>query len=174
MENLHPLLRRQWHRHVGRDAAPPAELEALLRAVSGAYDEFDHKRRLVERALALSSAELHTLNTELTRRALHDPLTGLANRSLFQDRVAHALAHASRQPGTVALLYLDLDDFKPVNDSLGHAAGDALLVAVAERLRSATRGCDTVARLGGDEFAVLLEQVRDGAEAVIVADRVLA
>jgi diguanylate cyclase (GGDEF)-like protein/PAS domain S-box-containing protein len=113
------------------------------------------------------------LESELTRQALHDPLTGLANRALFHDRVAHALARAGRRPASTAVLYLDLDDFKRVNDTLGHAAGDALLVAVAERLLNATRGCDTVARLGGDEFAVLLDHVPDEGAGVVV-ERVLA
>jgi diguanylate cyclase (GGDEF)-like protein len=114
------------------------------------------------------------LEAELAHRAFHDPLTGLANRALFADRVAHALARAGRQPETAAVLYVDLDDFKGVNDTLGHAAGDALLAVVAARLLNATRGCDTVARLGGDEFAVLLENVRDEADATTVAERVLA
>jgi diguanylate cyclase (GGDEF)-like protein len=118
--------------------------------------------------------ERKRLESELTRQALHDPLTGLANRALFQDRVACALGRAARQPAAAAVLYLDLDDFKRVNDTLGHAAGDALLAAVADRLLNATRGCDTVARLGGDEFAVLLDHVADPGDALTVVDRVLA
>ncbi|GJG86243.1 hypothetical protein tb265_14240 [Gemmatimonadetes bacterium T265] len=112
----------------------------------------------------------------LARQAYHDALTGLANRVRFAQRLGEALARAARvgDPERVAVLVLDLDGFKTVNDSLGHAAGDALLVEVAARLLDATRGSDTVARLGGDEFAVLLERVGDDADAIRVAERVLA
>lgn len=117
------------------------------------------------------------LEAQLYHQAFHDALTGLANRALFRDRVAHALATAQRGPtrgAGVAVLFLDLDHFKHVNDAHGHAAGDTLLVQVAERLLTATRGCDTVARLGGDEFAVLLEHLAQGTDADVVAERVLA
>jgi diguanylate cyclase (GGDEF)-like protein len=90
---------------------------------------------------------------DATRRAMHDPLTGLANRTRFLDRLGHALAQR-RMPGmTVAVLYVDIDDFKTVNDRFGHAVGDMLLVEAAARLNAAVRVGDTVARLGGDEFA---------------------
>jgi diguanylate cyclase (GGDEF)-like protein len=112
------------------------------------------------------------LEEQLRHQALHDPLTGLANRTLFADRVQHALDRSARTPKGVAVLFLDLDDFKMVNDSLGHAAGDALLIAVAERVSGALRPGDTPARLGGDEFAVLVEDVTDDA-AQIVAARLL-
>ena len=114
------------------------------------------------------------LESQLAYQALHDPLTGLANRTLFRDRVEHALASAGRGTGQIAVLLLDVDDFKTVNDSLGHGKGDQLLEALAGRLLNATRGCDTVARLGGDEFAVLLENVHVDADAIIVADRIEA
>jgi diguanylate cyclase (GGDEF)-like protein/PAS domain S-box-containing protein len=97
------------------------------------------------------------LEEELTRQAFSDGLTGLPNRALFRDRLHHALARAARTSDGVAVLLLDLDGFKQVNDSLGHDAGDQLLVSVGERLRSVVRPSDTVARLGGDEFAILLE-----------------
>jgi diguanylate cyclase (GGDEF)-like protein/PAS domain S-box-containing protein len=113
------------------------------------------------------------LEDQLAHRAFHDPLTGLPNRSLFTDRVGHALARRVREPGRIAVLFLDVDDFKTVNDSLGHAAGDELLVAVAKRIDECLRGGDTAARLGGDEFAILLEDVAEPAEAAGVADRVL-
>jgi diguanylate cyclase (GGDEF)-like protein/PAS domain S-box-containing protein len=102
-------------------------------------------------------SERKRLEQQLTHQAFHDPLTGLANRALFLDRVSHALALATRQGREVGVLYMDLDDFKKVNDSLGHTEGDHLLVAVAERLRSGARLGDTIARLGGDEFAILIE-----------------
>src|SRR5688500_5716020 len=113
------------------------------------------------------------LEAQLAHQAFHDPLTGLANRARLRERVRHALTRQERRPERVAVLFLDLDDFKTVNDSLGHASGDRLLVVVAERLLNATRGCDTVARLGGDEFAVLLEATRGDEDAVAVAERVL-
>jgi diguanylate cyclase len=94
---------------------------------------------------------------QLRHQAFHDPLTGLANRLLFRDRLEHAAALRQRDGSMLTVLFLDLDDFKLVNDRFGHAAGDALLVGVAERLRACLRQGDTVARLGGDEFAVLLE-----------------
>jgi diguanylate cyclase (GGDEF)-like protein len=101
-------------------------------------------------------------------------LTRLPNRALFQDRVGHALVRADRQPGALAVLFVDLDGFKDVNDSLGHGAGDTLLCSVAERLRACVRPADTVARLGGDEFAVLVEDLTSEDEATRVAQRVLA
>ena len=90
-------------------------------------------------------------------QALRDPLTGLANRALFNDRLTHAVQLHERDNQSVAVLVEDLDDFKLVNDSLGHPAGDALLFLVAERILGCVRACDTVARVGGDEFAVLME-----------------
>jgi len=109
----------------------------------------------------------------LEHRAHHDELTGLANRTLFGDRAAVAITHARRTGGHSAVLFLDLDRFKNVNDSLGHAVGNLLLQAVAKRLRSATRAEDTVARLGGDEFVVLLPQLETPEDATTVAAKVL-
>jgi diguanylate cyclase (GGDEF)-like protein len=109
---------------------------------------------------------------ERTRyEALHDPLTGLPNRNLFLDRLGRALAQAERRNTSVAVLFLDLDQFKLVNDSLGHAAGDELLAAVAPRIEQALRPSDTIARFGGDEFAVLAE-VRSEPDAIRVAERI--
>ncbi len=104
-------------------------------------------------------SERKRLEQQLTHQAFHDPLTGLANRALFRDRVSHALALAQREGRPITVLFLDLDDFKKVNDSLGHAEGDRLLIAAAERFLSCARAADTVARLGGDEFAILIEHV---------------
>jgi diguanylate cyclase (GGDEF)-like protein/PAS domain S-box-containing protein len=116
--------------------------------------------------------ERKALEEQLRHQAFHDVLTGLANRSLFRDRLGHALARAARGASPTAVLYLDIDDFKAVNDRLGHAEGDRLLVAVGQRLRLATRAGDTVARLGGDEFAVIVEET-DPIEARRAADRIL-
>ena len=108
---------------------------------------------------------------ELVHQAFHDPLTGLANRALFSDRLQHAVQLQRRDLRPLAVLCLDLDDFKLVNDTLGHPAGDQLLLRVAERLRGCLRGSDTVARLGGDEFAVMIEEGAD--EPLAVANRVV-
>jgi diguanylate cyclase (GGDEF)-like protein/PAS domain S-box-containing protein len=113
------------------------------------------------------------LEEELKHQAFHDALSGLANRALFRDRLEHGLARAARSLTSLAVLFLDLDDFKWVNDSLGHAAGDELLVAVAQRLTAALRSSDTGARFGGDEFAILLEETDDPEDACRLAERVL-
>ena len=114
---------------------------------------------------------LRAREAELRHLALHDPLTGLANRALLSDRMTHAATRRDDMPVGPTLLLIDLDDFKEVNDAHGHAAGDALLVTVAQRLTACVRSHDTVARLGGDEFAILLEPPTDLAEEV--AERVL-
>lgn len=113
------------------------------------------------------------LEDELRARAFNDELTGLANRALFMDRVEHALSLRTDRPADrLAILYIDLDDFKQVNDGLGHAAGDELLAAVGQRLKECVRPGDTVARLGGDEFAILLEHRNGVVDAVSAALRI--
>jgi diguanylate cyclase (GGDEF)-like protein/PAS domain S-box-containing protein len=110
---------------------------------------------------------------QLLHAALHDSLTDLPNRRLMRDRLATALARATRTGSTVAVLFLDLDEFKTVNDSLGHDAGDDLLVAIGRNLSSALRACDTVARLGGDEFVVICEDVAEEGDVHRLARRVM-
>lgn len=117
-------------------------------------------------------SERRSLEARLTHEAFHDGLTQLANRALFLNRVAHAAARAPRGRHPAVVLFLDLDDFKKVNDSLGHAIGDQLLVSAASRLTTCVRPGDTIARLGGDEFAVLLEDVADMADVTNVAERI--
>ncbi len=118
--------------------------------------------------------ERKAFEEQLQHQAFHDAITGLANRALFRDRVEHALERLSRDERSVSVLLMDLDDFKTINDSLGHAAGDRLLAEVGDRLRACLRTADTAARLGGDEFAILLEDGGEGAEAAEVAARIMA
>jgi len=127
----------------------------------------------VSQGLLIDITDRKQLESKLIHDALHDPLTGLANRVLLRDHLERALARRGRSGGTVALLFVDLDDFKRVNDSYGHAAGDQILVRVAERLVSAVRADDVVGRQSGDEFAVLLGHVRDDDEAIASAERIL-
>ena len=123
-------------------------------------------------AMLQDITERRALEAQLTWQAFHDPLTNLANRALFRERVDRALSLRGAATGSIAVLFLDLDNFKTINDSKGHAAGDQLLFEVGRRLLNATRGCDTVARLGGDEFAILIDNVRVAADCVRVADRI--
>jgi diguanylate cyclase (GGDEF)-like protein len=114
------------------------------------------------------------LDDQLRRQAFHDPLTGLANRALFYDRLTHSLGQRPRVGSVVGVLFVDLDNFKTINDTLGHRAGDGLLQSVAERLGRCVRPGDTVSRFGGDEFAILLDQVSDEAASRRVAERIIA
>lgn len=118
---------------------------------------------------ALKQAEQH-----LRFLAHHDPLTGLTNRSLFADRLETALRTTDRHNTGLALLFLDLDDFKPINDQFGHEMGDQLLVQVARRLEQCTRDSDTVARMGGDEFTVLLTDIDNHVSLAIAVDKIRA
>jgi len=127
---------------------------------------------VLNRRLAATVDDLRGREQQLRELAFHDQLTGLANRALFYDRVEHAITRQPRDRALLAVLYIDLDGFKPLNDSLGHAAGDAMLVAVGQRLQACVRRGDTVARLGGDEFAVLLEDVANKSDAAIMAARI--
>lgn len=123
--------------------------------------------------LQRSIGELSDVNTELAHRALHDPLTHLANRTLFIDRLEHALSVRDPNGTYIGLLFVDLDDFKTINDAHGHAAGDRVLIAVAERIRACLRPSDTAARMGGDEFTILLESVQTQGEIDAVSTRIL-
>ncbi len=117
--------------------------------------------------------EERALTEQLSRQALHDPLTGLPNRTFFEDRLTHAFARSARTGQTGAVILMDLDDFKGVNDSHGHAAGDQLLSLIAHRLTKMTRAADTLGRFGGDEFLYLAEELDSPEQATLIAERIL-
>ncbi len=121
----------------------------------------------------MTSRNASSSNEQLQHQAFHDPITNLANRALFRDRVLHAIERQERDRKPIAVLFMDIDDFKTINDSLGHAAGDGLLLEVGDRLKKALRAADTAARLGGDEFAILLEDGGEGIQAADVAERIM-
>ena len=118
-------------------------------------------------------ARLRLRENELRHLAMHDPLTGLVNRTLLNERLEHAIATHNRTASSLAVLFIDLDGFKGINDALGHGAGDAVLIETAARLRQCARDSDTVARLGGDEFAILAELLAAPDDIEIIADRVV-
>ncbi|WRH67927.1 MAG: GGDEF domain-containing protein [Planktothrix sp. GU0601_MAG3] len=117
--------------------------------------------------------KLKRSNAQLRASAEHDPLTGLPNRILFQERLTQSLEWANSQNRIVALLFLDLNDFKHVNDSLGHQVGDLLLKTIGDRLKGCLRGSDTVSRLGGDEFTVILPGIPSKSDVARVAQKIL-
>ena len=118
--------------------------------------------------------EQKNVEQRLSHLAHHDQLTGLPNRTLFTDRLEHALAHAAREDHKIGLMFIDLDGFKPINDEYGHDVGDALLCAIADTLNALVRDADTVARVGGDEFVLILENINVLEDVVYVADKILA
>jgi len=152
------------------------EVYGALVAQAARADAFaaEEQTFLVAVANLLATAHSRQQTEQLMRhQALHDPLTGLANRALCRDRIAHALAHSERAGTAAAVLFVDIDKFKRVNDLFGHAAGDQLLIALARQMSAAMRPADTVARLGGDEFVVVCEDV-DERTALALAARVAA
>src|SRR5215218_4013449 len=157
---------------------PPLEFRVLHKDGSWRYLEHVVNNLLDDpavRGVVVNSwdvTERKALVEQLSYQAFHDPLTGLPNRVLFMDRLEHALTRANRRGNKVAVLFTDLDNFKVINDSLGHKAGDQLLIAVAERLKNCLRPEDTAARLGGDEFTILVEDIASVGEAVQIAERI--
>lgn len=152
----------------------------LLQAKQAMVESLEASERRLEQRVAERTADLETANARLRhqqqllqRMAHRDPLTGLANRVLLEDRLAHALRRAKRYHRRLALLLLDLDHFKPINDAHGHAIGDEVLKGVGERLRAAVRTSDTVARIGGDEFVFVLEDLNCAEDAGPLADNLI-
>ena len=159
---------------LGARMAPSAaadEIDAVIMGLNMLGEELQALTGDLEERVAERTRELAAAREELEHLALYDPLTGLANRTLLADRLGQAMAQAARGAAAPAVLVLDLDGFKAVNDGFGHGVGDELLVAVADRLRGAVRDGDTVARLGGDEFAIVLADASPG-QVLDVAARV--
>ncbi len=153
-------------------ASAPMGMEAVAFGaqdflVKGSFDS-----AMLQRSIAFAQHR-KCKEVELLARALHDELTGLPRRALLLDRLQAAIQHSTRTGGPVALLFVDLDRFKQVNDDHGHAAGDAVLTVLAQRLAAAVRRSDTVARLGGDEFVVLLSSATSGIGALAVGEKLL-
>jgi len=168
--------------HDGLRSRDAHSMECSIRHEDGRWLQFEvrHTHLLHDetvRGIVLNSrdvSERRAFEDQLAHQAFHDPVTGLANRALFVDRVQHSLRGARRAGALIGVMFIDLDDFKTVNDSLGHPAGDAVLLEVAGRLDRTVRPSDTVARFGGDEFAILLDGVSGSDEAALVAERVLS
>ncbi len=148
-------------------------VDAAITGFNLLAEELETVHRTLEDRVAQRTAQLDAAREQLERLALYDPLTGLANRTLLGDRMGRAAALAERGANPPCVLLLDLDEFKTINDGLGHGAGDQILVEVARRLTSVVRDVDTVARLGGDEFAILLPGIGED-QALRIAERALA
>jgi len=161
---------REWH-GLFHNRTKGGDLVWELASISPIRDDFGTITHFV--GVKEDITELKRLQDQMAHMAHHDQLTGLPNRFLFLDRLGQMLAQAKRRDTSFAVLYLDLDDFKAVNDTRGHAAGDSLLTAVAQRLMGCVRETDTVSRMGGDEFTILLADIHDMADVERIVDMIL-
>jgi diguanylate cyclase (GGDEF)-like protein/PAS domain S-box-containing protein len=169
LETMHPDAPALTAEH--DQTVPGGEIRRLHWTSRAIFDE--HGQFVELQAVGRDITDRTQLEAQLARQAFYDTLTGLPNRTLFMDRLGHALAGAERSGQLLAVLFLDLDGFKMVNDSLGHAAGDTLLAEVATRLSALLRPADTVARFGGDEFAILIEDIDGSTRALHIAQRLI-
>jgi diguanylate cyclase (GGDEF)-like protein/PAS domain S-box-containing protein len=180
IELIHPDQAARTIEFILGDKGDDCPIEISLRRADGTWLETETLRTNLLHDESVQGIVLNTRDiterkaflNQLEHHAFYDSLTGLANRALFRDRVNHALSQARRSSNAVAALFMDIDDFKVVNDTHGHAMGDSLLTAIGGRIRSCLRGGDTVSRLGGDEFAILLEESTDVAP-IEIANRLL-
>lgn len=171
---------------LGRTTPPPRVTTALEKSavVEGKVQHASEQLTIVNEALKVEVQERHALEDRLTalteqsevdkHASFHDSLTGLPNRALFNDRLEHGLAQAARHSWTLAVMFLDLNNFKGINDSYGHEAGDAVLQVIAARLKKITRRDDTICRHGGDEFLYLLAEIRKEKDAIMIAKKLIA
>jgi diguanylate cyclase (GGDEF)-like protein len=149
-------------------------VDAIAAGVNFLGEELEASYSEIESRVADRTAELDVITHELTRRSLHDEMTGLPNRTLFWDRLSHRISLADRRHSDFAVIFIDIDKFKEINDTLGHAVGDELLVDVATRIGSVLRAGDSAARMSGDEFLVLLDDVGSPEAAMVLANRLNA
>jgi diguanylate cyclase (GGDEF)-like protein len=167
------LIRQLGQLNLDRGSSPPtAAWDELLAVLSTQYTEIDDERSTMKRSIDLSSREMHFLQEELSRQSLQDTLTGLPNRAALIRHVDLCLAACARAKHGLAIMFIDLDGFKQVNDSLGHAVGDELLVLASQRIRACLRPNDVVARVGSDEFVVVCPNVSDSAIVPSIAARI--
>jgi diguanylate cyclase (GGDEF)-like protein/PAS domain S-box-containing protein len=168
-----------WCKLVGRAVDPARPLEGTIwiyddvSAERAARESLEASRAELERAVAARTVELQAANARAQHLADHDALTGLPNRRLLQDRLTQALAQSYRNRKQTAVMFVDLDRFKTINDSLGHSVGDLLLKEVAKRLVKQLREVDTICRTGGDEFVVVLPEIKHAADAANVAQKII-
>ena len=141
-----------------------------LSLVNMALNEEVQERTILQERLDVAVKQ----GDEARHASLHDPLTGLPNRALFNDRLEHGLAHAKRNGTSLVVMFVDLDDFKSINDTYGHDVGDIVLKTIAERIKQASRDEDTVCRHGGDEFLYMLVEVRNESDITIIAEKIIA
>ncbi len=182
LTRLQEISRLEWEAHLKphstKNSSEAKVFDAALTAIA-IHSGLEHSPVVALRWSIRNITQRKQLEAQLVHNAFHDALTGLPNRHLFMDRLGQAVEHAKRHGAPsgsylFAVLFLDLDRFKLINDSLGHAAGDQLLISVARRLEACLRPSDTAARLGGDEFAILLEDITDVSDAIRVAERIQA
>lgn len=159
----------QWHEEL---SDLTQSFFAMEQAINQKIQQINEINASLEHTVAQRTTELRIANDELTSLVSHDALTGLPNRKLLADRVQQALAAARRNGTLLALMYIDLDEFKPINDTLGHDFGDQLLKEAAQRIQTCMRESDTVARIGGDEFIVLLPVIESSADALAAAEKI--
>lgn len=169
---MHRLLKRQVKKVLGENYLEDEKIRSFLDLVSEYYDEKDGELRLFENALDLSSLELTELNLQLRKMAFYDDLTGLLNRKIFEEELNLTLKHIGRNKHNIALLFLDLDNFKNINDTLGHDIGDKLLVKVSKILNDCIRNCDTLGRWGGDEFVLLLDELSHVEDCSVIVENI--
>ena len=150
------------------------EIGDLTHNFNEMLEEIQRKDRVLEQTVATRTSELIQLNKKLQHQSTHDPLTGLANRLLFDDRLQRVLTHAQRLNNQIAVLYFDLDHFKTINDTLGHDTGDELLIAVTQRMQRIIRDDDTLCRIGGDEFTLILNSIESTSDVELVAKKMLS